>query len=82
MSRTRRGRETAASIGGLFGMAEPHLIGVWKFQERGESPKWAATVLVDGSYFDVAPSDTIGQTLQKVLSEVEAHRGRHGGQPL
>jgi len=54
----------------LFLEAEPYLVGVWKYRENGKSPKWCATVLHNGSYFDVSMSDTIIQALEKVLESV------------
>lgn len=59
-----------SGIDRLFAEAEPHLVGVWKFQERGKAPLWCATVLVKGTYFDVAGSPTIKETLEQVLREV------------
>ena len=54
----------------LFREAEPYLIGLWKYRERGQSPQWYATVLVNGNYFDVEGAETITKTLAQVLREI------------
>ena len=63
-----------ASLESLFAKVDPDLIGVWKFRERGQPPVWCATVIVDGTYFDVEGSPTIAGVLEKTIQEIENAR--------
>ncbi len=66
----RRRLADARDVSDLFQEVEPFLVGVWKFRERGKSPTWCATVLVQGEYFDIPPSETVLETLKKAIEEV------------
>ncbi len=59
-----------ADLAQLFAEAEPFLVGVWKFKERGMEARWCATVLVNGDYFDILPEDTIRGVLQSAVNAV------------
>ncbi len=55
----------------LFREAEPHLVGVWKFRERGHAPLWCATVIVNGELFDIDGTPTIKATLKQALRTID-----------
>lgn len=59
------------TLDALLAEAEPHLVGLWKFRERGKPTTWCATVLKDGDYFDVDEGcKTVADVLEAVLEAV------------
>lgn len=54
----------------LFLEAESHLVGIWKYREKGEPVKWYATIIINGEYFDIEGFTEVYRTLEKVLEVV------------
>ena len=54
----------------LFAATNDHLIGVWRFRERGRPALWCATFVLDGYYYDVSGKRTIKGALTAVLREI------------
>ena len=57
------------SLSELLTAAEPYLVGVWRYSERGRSEQWCCSVHVGGEFFDLPPSDTMREALQQVVDE-------------
>lgn len=53
-----------------FERVENHLVGIWRFRERKEKKKWAATYFVSGNYYDIYPVATIEKALDLVHSNI------------
>ena len=58
----------------LFAATNDHLIGVWRFRERGRPALWCATFMLDGYYYDVSGKRTINGALTAVLREIARAR--------
>lgn len=50
---------------------EPHLIGLWKFRQRGRKPVWCATFTFQGHYYDTQGKLTPHDALDKVHDELQ-----------
>lgn len=53
-----------------FERVSENLIGVWKFRERKEKKKWAATYCFDSRYYDIYPVATIEKALDIVYGNL------------
>ena len=54
----------------LFSATNDHLVGVWRFRERGRPSLWCATFVIDGFYYDVSGKRTIAGVLRAVCREI------------
>lgn len=57
------------SLSELLTTAEPCLVGVWRYRERGGTIQWCCSVHVGSEFFDLPPSDTMRGALQRVVDE-------------
>lgn len=53
-----------------FKRVSKHLVGVWRFKERNEYQKWAATYFFKGKYHDIYPVETIEKALDIVYRNI------------
>lgn len=58
-----------------FERVEKHLIGLWRFRERGRRRLWCATYEVDGYYYDISGKPNVDEALEAVHRELVKHRG-------
>ena len=54
----------------LLRAAEPYLVGVWRYHERGGPEQWCTSVRLHGELFDLPPSPTMRAALQRVVDEI------------
>lgn len=54
-----------------FALVDDHIIGVWKFRQRGKKPVWCATYQFDGYYYDTLGKLTIDSALEQVQKDLE-----------
>lgn len=60
-----------------FKRVEKHLIGLWRFRQRGKKSLWCATFVFQGFYYDIPGKQTPGAALDAVYRELCALRKRH-----
>lgn len=65
-----------ANLEEKFKRVSKQLVGVWRFKERTEDKKWAATYFFKGKYHDIYPVDTIEKALDIVYRNVIKMRNR------
>jgi hypothetical protein len=58
----------------LLADVEEHLIGLWRFRERGKPKTWAATYCYRGHYYDVQGTPTPEDTLRQVRKNLRRLR--------
>lgn len=54
-----------------FARVEDHLIGLWRFRERGRPPLWCATFEWGGYYYDITGKKTVAKALDAVHAELQ-----------
>lgn len=57
-----------------FERVSKYLVGLWRFRERREQSKWAATYFVNGKYYDIYPAKTVEKALDLVYSNIKRMR--------
>ncbi len=53
-----------------FKRVSKNLVGLWRFKERREDKKWAATYFYKGLYHDIYPVATIEKALDTVYANL------------
>lgn len=53
-----------------FKRVSKNIVGVWRFRERKEQKKWAATYFFKGKYHDIYPVETIEKALDIVYGNL------------
>lgn len=58
------------SLEDRFKRVRDHLIGLWRFHERGKPRLWCATFVFDGYYYDIEGRRTLTAALNAVYREL------------
>ena len=67
----------AISLEDRFMRVEDHLIGLWRFHERGKKPLWCATFVFQGYYYDIQGKRTPAAALKTVYRELSALKKKY-----
>lgn len=57
-----------------FNRVSSCLVGLWRFRERREDKKWAATYFYKGKYHDIYPVATVEKALDIVYANLQKMR--------
>lgn len=61
-----------------FKAVDEHLIGVWKFRQRGKKPVWCATYQHNGYYYDTFGKLTVESALDQVHKDLQKLNTKKG----
>lgn len=61
-----------------FRRVQDHLVGLWKFRQRGKRPTWCTTYVFKGNYYDTLGKNTPEAALDAMYKDLEKLKKKFG----